>query len=81
VGVGVVLAEQVAAPVAPKIARHGMDVVGVVLGVVAARARLRSMTTTILPATVQRWDDVVAVFGRRGNDPGWCWCRRFLDPP
>jgi hypothetical protein len=23
---------------------------------------------------------VVAVFGRRGNDPGWCWCRRFLDP-
>ncbi len=38
------------------------------------------MTTTILPATPQRWDDVVAVFGRRGNDPGWCWCRRFLDP-
>ena len=39
------------------------------------------MTTTILPATVHRWDDVVAVFGRRGNDPGWCWCRRFLDRP
>jgi hypothetical protein len=31
-------------------------------------------------ASPQRWDDVVAVFGRRGNDPGWCWCRRFLDP-
>ena len=38
------------------------------------------MTTTILPASPQRWDDVVAVFGRRGDDPGWCWCRRFLDP-
>jgi len=33
------------------------------------------------PATAERWDDVVAAFGRRGNDPDWCWCRRFLDPP
>ena len=32
-------------------------------------------------ATAQRWPDVVRVFGRRGEDPGWCWCRRFLDPP
>jgi GNAT superfamily N-acetyltransferase len=27
------------------------------------------------------WGDVAAVFGRRGNDPAWCWCRRFLEPP
>ena len=32
-------------------------------------------------ATAERWPDVVAVFGRRGDDPGWCWCRRFLEPP
>ena len=32
-------------------------------------------------ATAQRWSDVVSVFGRRGEDPGWCWCRRFLAPP
>lgn len=32
-------------------------------------------------ATAERWPDVVRVFGRRGDDPGWCWCRRFLDPP
>ncbi len=25
------------------------------------------------------WDDVVSAFGRRGADPSWCWCRRFLD--
>lgn len=34
----------------------------------------------IAAATPDRWDDIVATFGRRGNDPGWCWCRRFLDP-
>jgi GNAT superfamily N-acetyltransferase len=34
-----------------------------------------------LPATLERWDDIVTVFGRRGDDPGWCWCRRFLEPP
>jgi GNAT superfamily N-acetyltransferase len=33
------------------------------------------------PATRERWDDIVTVFGRRGNDPGWCWCQRFMDPP
>lgn len=33
------------------------------------------------PATAERWAEVVSVFGRRGDDPGWCWCRRFLDPP
>jgi GNAT superfamily N-acetyltransferase len=35
----------------------------------------------IRPVTLRRWDDLAAVFGRRGNDPAWCWCRRFLDPP
>ncbi len=33
------------------------------------------------PATRDRWDDIVTVFGRRGNDPGWCWCQRFMCPP
>jgi ribosomal protein S18 acetylase RimI-like enzyme len=42
--------------------------------------KIMAMTATVLPATPQRWDDVVAVFGSRGDDPGWCWCRRFLDP-
>jgi GNAT superfamily N-acetyltransferase len=33
------------------------------------------------PATPDRWDDVVTAFGRRGDNPGWCWCQRFMDPP
>jgi GNAT superfamily N-acetyltransferase len=37
------------------------------------------VSVTVQPATPGRWDDVVTVFGRRGNDPSWCWCRRFLD--
>jgi GNAT superfamily N-acetyltransferase len=32
----------------------------------------------VLPAIAKRWDDVVTAFGRRGDDPSWCWCRRFL---
>ncbi len=28
------------------------------------------------PLTPQRWDDVVALFGTRG-DPSWCWCQYF----
>ena len=35
----------------------------------------------IRPVTLRRWGDVATVFGRRGNDPAWCWCRRFVDPP
>jgi GNAT superfamily N-acetyltransferase len=31
------------------------------------------------PATSARWDDVVSAFGRRGVDPSWCWCRRFME--
>ena len=32
----------------------------------------------VQPATADRWSDVVAVFGRRGEDPSWCWCQLFL---
>lgn len=32
----------------------------------------------IRPATRDRWNDLVTVFGRRGDDPWWCWCQRFL---
>jgi GNAT superfamily N-acetyltransferase len=36
------------------------------------------MSVQVQPATADRWDDLVAVFGRRGRDPSWCWCQRFL---
>jgi GNAT superfamily N-acetyltransferase len=35
----------------------------------------------VLPATKDRWAEVVACFGRRGDDPAWCWCQRFVGPP
>jgi GNAT superfamily N-acetyltransferase len=35
---------------------------------------------SIHPATAERWSDVIALFGRRGEDPSWCWCRTFLEP-
>ena len=38
------------------------------------------MTLDVRPATADRWSDLVAVFGRRGEDSSWCWCRLFLDP-
>lgn len=38
------------------------------------------MTITTSLATSDVWDDVVAAFGRRGADPNWCWCQRFLEP-
>jgi GNAT superfamily N-acetyltransferase len=37
-----------------------------------------SVAIAVHPATPDRWHDVVAVFGRRGEDPGWCWCQLFL---
>ena len=37
------------------------------------------MTIETAPSTPERWEDVVSAFGRRGADPSWCWCRRFLD--
>jgi GNAT superfamily N-acetyltransferase len=36
------------------------------------------MSIEVRPATADRWGDVVTVFGRRGDDPSWCWCRLFL---
>jgi GNAT superfamily N-acetyltransferase len=36
------------------------------------------MAVDVRPATADRWSDLVAVFGRRGEDPSWCWCRLFL---
>jgi GNAT superfamily N-acetyltransferase len=38
------------------------------------------MVVVVRPATPDRWDDVVKVFGRRGEDPSWCWCQLFLRP-
>ena len=38
------------------------------------------MSVQVQPATPDRWNDLVAAFGRRGEDPSWCWCRRFLEP-
>jgi GNAT superfamily N-acetyltransferase len=35
----------------------------------------------VLPAREDRWGDVVACFGRRGNDRQWCWCQRFIGTP
>ncbi|HEV7195517.1 MAG TPA: GNAT family N-acetyltransferase [Pedococcus sp.] len=30
------------------------------------------------PLTKERWEDVIALFGTRG-DPSWCWCQFFHD--
>jgi GNAT superfamily N-acetyltransferase len=37
------------------------------------------MSVQVRPATADRWSDLVRAFGRRGDDPSWCWCRLFLD--
>lgn len=36
------------------------------------------MSVQVRPATADLWSDLVGVFGRRGEDPSWCWCRLFL---
>lgn len=36
------------------------------------------MPVQVRPVTADRWSDLVRVFGRRGEDPSWCWCRLFL---
>jgi GNAT superfamily N-acetyltransferase len=41
----------------------------------------RDRQLRVLPATPDRWGDVVACFGRRGNDPQWCWCQRLVGAP
>ncbi len=38
------------------------------------------MEVSVHPASADRWNDLVEVFGRRGDDPGWCWCQLFLRP-
>ena len=38
------------------------------------------MCIQVRPAAADRWSDVVTVFGRRGEDPSWCWCQLFLCP-
>lgn len=35
----------------------------------------------VCPATSDRWNDVVEIFGKRGDNPGWCWCQLFLRAP
>lgn len=30
--------------------------------------------------TPARFGELATVFGRRGNNPSWCWCRLFLGP-
>jgi GNAT superfamily N-acetyltransferase len=41
---------------------------------------VRVMPIDVRPATADRWEDLIAVFGRRGEDPSWCWCQLFLRP-
>jgi ribosomal protein S18 acetylase RimI-like enzyme len=36
------------------------------------------VTIATAPSTPERWDDVVTAFGRRGEEPSWCWCQRFF---
>jgi hypothetical protein len=43
-----------------------------------ARLWVWSVAVQVRPATADRWSDLVRVFGRRGEDPSWCWCQRFL---
>lgn len=38
------------------------------------------MAVSVHPATGDRWEDLVAVFGKRGDDPNWCWCQLFVQP-
>ena len=36
------------------------------------------MCIQVRAATADRWGDLVAVFGRRGEDPSWEWCQLFV---
>jgi len=36
------------------------------------------VSVQVSPVTADRWSDLVSVFGRRGEDPSWCWCRLFF---
>ena len=37
-----------------------------------------TVSVEVHPATPERWNDLVTVFGRRGRDPSWCWCQLFM---
>jgi GNAT superfamily N-acetyltransferase len=37
-----------------------------------------TVSIDVRPADADRWSDLVSVFGRRGEDPSWCWCQLFL---
>ncbi|MGH9170726.1 MAG: GNAT family N-acetyltransferase [Acidimicrobiales bacterium] len=39
------------------------------------------MSVSVCPVTADRWNDLVEVFGKRGDNPGWCWCQLFLRAP
>jgi GNAT superfamily N-acetyltransferase len=39
---------------------------------------VRTVSIEVRPATADRWNDLVTLFGRRGEDPSWCWCQIFL---
>lgn len=36
------------------------------------------MSVQVRPVTADRWSDLVSAFGRRGENPFWCWCRLFF---
>jgi hypothetical protein len=44
-----------------------------------ASRMLGAVAMAVRPATADRWSDLVTFFGRRGEDPSWCWCQRFLN--
>lgn len=37
-----------------------------------------SVPVQVQPATPDRWDDLVTVFGRRGRNSSWCWCQLLV---
>ena len=37
----------------------------------------RAAEVVTAPLTAEGWDDLVSLFGTRG-DPSWCWCQYFL---
>ncbi len=39
-----------------------------------------TVSIEVTPVTADRWSDLVRVFGRRGENPSWCWCQLFLRP-
>jgi GNAT superfamily N-acetyltransferase len=40
-----------------------------------------AVSIDVRPATADRWDDVAALFGRRGGGASSCWCQVFVRSP